>query len=198
MFCLVCSSFFSASCFLDLYFTIPAASSNTFLLSSDLLLSISSILPCPIMEYPSLPIPVSMKSSWISLSLQLVLFIKYSLSPERYILRIILISVKSTGICLSLLSIHRDTSAKPRAFLLSLPAKMTSSILLPLKALTLCSPNTHLIASDILLLPLPFGPTIAFMVFPKLSSIFSAKDLKPCISSCFKNKFSHSRITYFN
>jgi len=40
---LVCSNFFSASSFLDLNLTIPAASSNTFLLSSDLLLKISSI-----------------------------------------------------------------------------------------------------------------------------------------------------------
>jgi hypothetical protein len=33
---------------------------------------------------------------------------------------------------------------------------------------------------------------------PKLSSIFSAKDLKPCISICFKYKFSHSQITNFD
>ena len=45
----VCSNFFSDSCFLVLYLTIPAASSKMCLLSSDLLLKISSILPCPIM-----------------------------------------------------------------------------------------------------------------------------------------------------
>ena len=45
-----CSIFFSDSCFLTLYFTIPAASSKTCLLSSDLLLNISSILPCPTIE----------------------------------------------------------------------------------------------------------------------------------------------------
>ena len=66
---LVLSSFFSDSCFLVLYFTIPAASSKMFRLSSDLLLKISSIFPCPIIEYPSFPIPVSMNSSNTSFSL---------------------------------------------------------------------------------------------------------------------------------
>ena len=72
----VCSSFFSDSTLRVLYFTIPAASSNMCLLSSDLLLKISSILPCPIIEYPSFPIPVSINNSIISLSLHGVLFIK--------------------------------------------------------------------------------------------------------------------------
>ena len=71
----VCSSFFSDSTFLTLYLTIPAASSNMCLLSSDLLLNISSILPCPIIEYPSFPIPVSMNNSKTSFNLQGVLFI---------------------------------------------------------------------------------------------------------------------------
>ena len=72
----VCSNFFSDSCFLVLYLTIPAASSKMCLLSSDLLLKISSILPCPIMLYPSLPIPVSINSSKISFRRQGTLFIK--------------------------------------------------------------------------------------------------------------------------
>ena len=78
---LVCSNFFSVSSFLVLYFTIPAASSKIRRLSSDLLLNISSILPCPIIEYPSFPIPVSINSSNISFNLQGVLFIKYPVSP---------------------------------------------------------------------------------------------------------------------
>ena len=78
---LVCSNFFSDSCFLVLYYTIPAASSKIRRLSSDLLLKISSILPCPIIEYPSFPIPVSIKSSNISFNLHGVLFIKYPVSP---------------------------------------------------------------------------------------------------------------------
>ena len=72
----VCSNFFSDSCFLVLYLTIPAASSKICLLSSDLLLKISSILPCPIIEYPSLPIPVSINNSNTSFNLHGTLFIK--------------------------------------------------------------------------------------------------------------------------
>ena len=72
---LVCSNFFSVSSFLALYFTIPAASSNICLLSSDLLLNISSIFPWPIIEYPSLPIPVSINSSTISFNLHGTLLI---------------------------------------------------------------------------------------------------------------------------
>ena len=71
----VCSNFFSVSSFLDLYFTIPAASSNICLLSSDLLLNISSTFPCPIIEYPSLPIPVSINNSITSFNLHGALFI---------------------------------------------------------------------------------------------------------------------------
>ena len=71
----VFSSFFSDSTFLVLYLTIPAASSKICLLSSDLLLKISSILPCPIIEYPSFPIPVSINNSNTSFSLQGTLFI---------------------------------------------------------------------------------------------------------------------------
>ena len=73
-FSLVCSNFFSDSSFLVLNFTIPAASSNTFLLSSDLLLNISSIFPWPIIEYPSFPIPVSINNSNMSFNLHCVLF----------------------------------------------------------------------------------------------------------------------------
>jgi len=77
----VCSNFFSDSCFLVLYFTIPAASSKICLLSSDLLLKISSIFPCPIIEYPSFPIPVSINNSRTSFKRQGTLLIKYPVSP---------------------------------------------------------------------------------------------------------------------
>ena len=53
------SSFFWAMAFLRLNFTMPAASSNSSLRSSGFPLKILSICPCPIMEYPSFPIPVS-------------------------------------------------------------------------------------------------------------------------------------------
>ena len=58
-FCSSSSSFFSASAFRRLNFTIPAASSKSSLRSSGRPLKILSIWPWPIMEYPSFPIPVS-------------------------------------------------------------------------------------------------------------------------------------------
>ena len=41
-----------------------------------------------------------------------------------------------------------------------LPAKMTSSIEVPRRLLALCSPRTQEIASEMLLLPQPLGPTM--------------------------------------
>ena len=86
----------------------------------------------------------------------------------------------------SALSITRVTSAIPRDFRLDVPEKMTSSILPPRSIFGLCSPNTQRIASLMLLLPLPFGPTI--QVIPLLKSMVtgSAKDLNPCISIFLK------------
>ena len=69
MLALVDASFLSDSAFFVLYITMPAASSNISRLLSVLLLRISEILPCPMMEYPSTPIPVSIMSSRISRSL---------------------------------------------------------------------------------------------------------------------------------
>ena len=80
-FSFVCSNFFSDSCLRVLYFTIPAASSKIWRLSSDLLLKISSIFPWPIIEYPSFPIPVSINNSKTSFNRHAVLFIKYPDSP---------------------------------------------------------------------------------------------------------------------
>src|SRR5665647_1439980 len=133
--------------------------------------------------------PVSMINSLISLSLQWLLLIEYSLSPDRYILLVIATSLKSIGKMPVLLSITRVTSAIPLDFLLAVPANIISSILPPRRVLGLCSPSTHLIASLILLLPLPFGPTIH--VIPSLKSIVtgSANDLNPCISILLKYNF---------
>ena len=96
------------------------------------------------------------------------------------------ISEYSTGIFLSVLSIVIDTSANPTGLLLAVPAKITSSILPPLRLFALCSPNTHLTASDMLLFPLPLGPTTAVIPLLNSSFTFSGKDLKPCKSSSFK------------
>src|SRR5262245_41091399 len=59
---------------------------------------------------------------------------------------------------------------------------MTSSILLPRRLLALCSPITQVMASATLLLPQPFGPTMAVTPLSKASSERSEKDLNPLIS----------------
>ncbi len=69
---------------------------------------------------------------------------------------------------------------------------MTSSAFLPRRSLTLCSPRTQRKESATLDLPEPFGPTTAVM--PRLLPdggrnsmvVFSAKDLKPMISSFWR------------
>ena len=58
------------------------------------------------------------------------------------------------------------TSAIPLGGRLRAPWKMTSFISPPRRCLTRCSPSTHAIASATLLLPQPFGPTIAVIPSP--------------------------------
>ena len=164
----------------------PAASSNKLRLSSGRLFKISSILFCPIMESEPRPSPVSANRSIISFRRQFFLLMAYSLSPSRNTRRVMLTSSKSSPSRWSLLSKFSVTSATPSARLLLLPLKITSSILLPRRYLALCSPSTQRTASDILLLPLPLGPTIAVMPLPKSSSILSANDLKPYAEKDFK------------
>src|SRR3954469_22334141 len=65
----------------------------------------------------------------------------------------------------------------------SLPAKITSSIALPRRCLALCSPMTHRMASTMLDLPHPFGPTTAVMGSGKVKIVRSTNDLNPQISS---------------
>ena len=110
---------------------------------------------------------------------QLFLLIAYSLSPLRNRRRVRLTLSKSSGRVWSLLSNSTVTSATPKALRLPLPEKITSSILLPRRYFALCSPNTQRMASEILLLPEPFGPTTAVIPLSKFNSILSAKDLKP-------------------
>src|SRR5215510_4711270 len=50
----------------------------------------------------------------------------------------------------------------------------------PRSDLALCSPSAQRTDSEMLLLPQPFGPTIAVMPGVTLRIDFSAKDLKPC------------------
>src|SRR5687767_16024232 len=77
---------------------------------------------------------------------------------------------------------RRRTSAAPVGLRASEPLKMTSSILSPRRLLALCSPRTHVSASATLLLPQPFGPTMAVTPRSNASSDRSEKDLKPEIS----------------
>lgn len=55
------------------------------------------------------------------------------------------------------------------------------------QALALCSPSTQRMPSDMLLLPLPFGPTTAVMPLTNSISVLSANDLKPDSSMRFNN-----------
>ena len=57
---------------------------------------------------------------------------------------------------------------------------MTSAISPPRNAFAEVSPRTHLIASTMLDLPHPFGPTIPVTPEWKSITVLSANDLKPC------------------
>src|SRR3989338_7999624 len=84
------------------------------------------------------------------------------------------------------------TSAKPRDGFWAVPLKITSSIEAPRSSLVLCSPRVQRMASKILLLPHPLGPTTAVMPGSKLSTVRSANDLNPKSSSFLKYIFLSS------
>ena len=88
---------------------------------------------------------------------------------------------------LSELSKYIETSANPTFFLICVPAKITSSIFKPRRVFTLCSPKTHLTASDILLFPLPFGPTI--VVIPSKKTILRDGDIISIDLVAYKNGY---------
>src|SRR5215475_2192741 len=127
----------------------------------------------------SRPIPESESSSWMSSRRQESPLISYSLSPERYIRRVIETSVYSIGNAPSVLSIVRVTSARPSGARPAVPAKMTSSIFPPRSALAPCSPSTQAIASTTLDLPEPLGPTTQVIPGSSFIVVADAKDLKP-------------------
>ena len=77
------------------------------------------------------------------------------------------------------------TSARLTAAESSLPLKTTSSIFLPRRALTRCSPIAQRIASTTFDLPQPLGPTIALTPLEKSMTTLSRNDLKPDISNRF-------------
>ncbi len=113
--------------------------------------------------------------------------IRYSLSPERYIRRVMATSLKSTGRTWSALSSTRVTSATPTGCRADEPEKMTSSMAWPRSCLALCSPSTQRIASETFDLPDPFGPTITVRPGSKVMCARSAKDLKPLRVRDFRN-----------
>src|SRR5260370_7338975 len=78
-----------------------------------------------------------------------------------------------------LLSKVMVTSARPRLRRDVEPLKITSAISPPRRLLALCSPRIQRTASTILLLPLPFGPTMPVMPAVKSNGVLSAKLLKP-------------------
>src|SRR5215467_12672485 len=72
----------------------------------------------------------------------------------------------------------------PRGLRSRVPPKITSSIRAPRRLLADCSPSTQLIASLILDLPHPFGPTMPAMPSPlNRNSVRSQNDLNPCNST---------------
>src|SRR5687767_7690272 len=87
-------------------------------------------------------------------------FNKYSLSPERYSLRVMVICEYSVGRMFLVLLMVRETSAICCAERWLVPLKMTFSIFSERKALVFCSPNTHRIESTTFDFPQPLGPTI--------------------------------------
>ena len=94
----------------------------------------------------------------------------------------------------SVLSMTSVTCAKPIWLRFSVPPKITSSILAPRSWRLFCSPMTQRMASEILDLPEPFGPTMAVMSSPEVQhrlirKLFEALD--------FQSPKVHESITSF-
>ena len=79
-----------------------------------------------------------------------------------------------------------ETSARPNAGRVAVPAKMTSSIFALRSARGPWAPSTHVTASTTLDLPEPFGPTTTVTPGSSSSVVVSAKDLNPFMVSRFK------------
>jgi hypothetical protein len=79
-----------------------------------------------------------------------------------------------------------ETSAIFSGLRVSVPLKTTSVILEQRNAVGRCSPRTQRIASETLLLPHPFGPTIEIMPGSNWRRVLSAKLLKPVMSICLR------------
>ena len=106
----------------------------------------------------SRPRPESERSSWMSRRRQPAPLMAYSEPPVRNSVREMVTSLYSIGSAPSVLSMVRETCARPSGGRPDVPAKMTSSILPPRRVLAPCSPMTQARASTTLDLPEPFGP----------------------------------------
>ena len=106
----------------------PAASSITMRRSSGRAWSTESSWPWLTITCCWRPTPASESSSCMSSSRHGAPLRAYSLSPVRNRVLVIVTSATSTGRRLEALSIVKETSARPRAGRLEVPAKMTSSI----------------------------------------------------------------------
>ena len=157
----------------------PAASSMRLRRSSGRLMRMASSLPWLMMECVSLPRPESCRMSWMSSRRDGAPLMRYSLSPERYMRRVMATSSKSTGSTWSELSSTRSTSATPTGLRAEEPANTTSSMAWPRRCLALCSPSTHRMASEMLDLPEPLGPTTTVRPGSKTMRVLSANDLNP-------------------
>ncbi len=168
----------------------PAVSSNSTRRSVGLLVSTASICPCEIIAYDPTPNPVPDNRSAMSRNRTGERLMKYSLSPVRYVRRVISTSENEIGNRPSELSNKTETSASPSGLRASFPAKITSSSFPPRRLLLDVSPSDQRNASTKFDLPEPFGPTIAVIPSANVSVVGSANVLKPnaliCLSfNCF-------------
>ena len=176
-------SFLAARSLRFLCLRMPAASSTSTRRSSGRDCSSDCRAPWEMMEWVSRPRPESLRTSRMSIRRLGLPLMRYSLSPLRYMRRVMTTSLKSSGSVPSLLSSTRSTSARLTAWRALLPAKMTSSIAWPRSCLALCSPSTHSTASLTFDLPEPLGPTTTVIPGSSLSTERSAKDLNPLRTS---------------
>src|SRR5699024_10787913 len=165
---------------------IPAASSMKPRRSSAVADSTESSRPCPTITCISRPIPESDSRSWMSSNRQEVPLIAYSEPPPEDRVREMVTSAYSIGRAPSVLSMVRETSARPSGGREEVPAKITSAIAPPRSDLAPCSPITQASASTTLDLPDPFGPTTQVMPGSRLSVVADANDLKPRSVSVFR------------
>src|SRR5699024_7224635 len=122
----------------------------------------------------------------MSSSRQELPLIAYSEPPLRNRVREMVTSVYSIGRAPSVLSMVRETSARPSGGRQEVPAKITSAMAPARSVLAPCSPITQASAAPTLELPEPCGPTTQAMPGSRLSVLADANDLKPRSVNVFR------------